>query len=132
MANVEITITGVEDLQRKLEKLAGGKALEQATRDAAQVLVNDMRQYPAPPAKSRYIRTGNLGKRWTAKVTVSGDTALATIGNDVPYAPYVQSERQQARVHRGRWQTDEQVSKQDEGKVTAIYQAAIDKAAGEV
>jgi hypothetical protein len=44
------------------------------------------------------------------------------------YAPLVQSEALQARVHKGRWQTDEQVLRQELGNIQRFFETAINEA----
>lgn len=69
-----------------------------------------MKIYPPPPPNSRYRRTGTLGRRWTTRPFRSATEVGREVGNKtLPYAPLVQSEELQARVHRGRWLTDAQV-----------------------
>lgn len=57
----------------------------------------------------RYKRTGKLGQRWAngKKVRASGDGIEGTLTNNIDYAPYVQSKALQAKVHQGRWRTDQ-------------------------
>lgn len=66
-----------------------------------------MQTYPPPPPRSRYRRTRNLGNRWETRVVASDDQVGAQVLNPVGYAPPVQGQEAQARVHRGRWLTDE-------------------------
>ena len=54
-------------------------------------------------------RTGTLGRRWTTRITRSAGGLTDKVGNNTKYAPWVQSERFQAGLHRKRWQTDQQV-----------------------
>ncbi|MGV0974499.1 MAG: hypothetical protein ACOYBO_01070 [Azonexus sp.] len=54
-----------------------------------------------------YRRTRTLGKRWTTKVEYINGGVTGVVGNVTPYAPYVQSRADQAKVHEGRWGTAE-------------------------
>lgn len=67
-----------------------------------------MKEYPPPPPASSYRRTGLLGRAWASR-TLRRAAALTTeVANPTRYAPLVQSRERQARVHQGRWTTDEQ------------------------
>lgn len=76
-------------------------------------LQNTMATYPAPPARSKYRRTGNYGREFTQELTESGDGITGTLGNAVrdkhgrSYGPYVGSRERQSRSHQGRWTHDE-------------------------
>lgn len=66
-----------------------------------------MQTYPPPPPTSTYRRTRNLGNRWETRVVATGGQIGAQVFNPVGYGPFVQGQETQARVHRGRWLTDE-------------------------
>ena len=100
------------------------------------LLHDDIAEYPSPPVGSTYRRTGNLGRLWTsAQYEIDVDTGGATgvIGNAVrdrrgrAYGPYVQSAEQQASVHVGRWQTDEQVAERNTAAIVRIWAAWFDE-----
>lgn len=66
------------------------------------------------PVKVGSGRTGNLGRKFTEKVTLEDDQVLGQIGTNVPYAPWVVGPdypgediggktMYQARVHQDRW-----------------------------
>jgi len=62
-----------------------------------------MEHYAPPPANSRYIRTGRLGRNWG----LSRPRRLAVaFENMTPYAGFVVGNREgrgQAAIHAGRW-----------------------------
>jgi len=83
------------------------------------LLQDDMAEYPAPPPGSTYRRTGTLGRLWTSaqyEISTGSGSVTGVIGNaacsprGVAYGPFVQSADDQAWMHVGRWQTDEQVA----------------------
>lgn len=75
----------------------------------ATLVVSRMKPYPPEPPGSTYRRTQTLGRRWTHRVMQSLFSVSAIIGNNTPYGPLVQGAETQAEIHKGRWQTDEQV-----------------------
>jgi hypothetical protein len=98
----------------------------EATQSAEEMRTRLM-QYPDQLANSKYNRTFELQHGWqTAMVafdidmTFSGDnTAIAfrsdtsvTLATDVPYAKWVQRRATQMPIHRGRWNTVEDVAEQ--------------------
>lgn len=88
-------------------------------------LVQDrMADYPPKPAGSKYIRTGNLGRKWTNKVTMTPNELMAIIGNNTSYAPWVQNYLFQAKQNR-HWQTDKQVLEELEPSIVSLFQAKI-------
>jgi len=89
-----------------------------------------MKKYPQPPSGSKYVRTGTLGRRWTHEVSARGSNQHAgrltgKVGNNTTYGPFVQSAAFQARMHKGRWQTDAQVLAQTMPQVKQFFETAI-------
>lgn len=68
-----------------------------------------MKVYPAQRSGSTYRRTGTLGRRWTTRRISAPGMVGREVGNNTEYAPFVQSSELQAYMHRGVWQTDEEV-----------------------
>ena len=121
---VEIEIRGTDALIAKLGKVQATNVLRDPMQRAVLRIQRDMQEYPPQRVGSRYVRgrgmanaagavvhktSQNLGKRWTTKVHQAGAYLEGKVGNNVSYAPFVQSRQFQARIHRGRWQTDAQV-----------------------
>lgn len=76
------------------------------------LLQNRAADYPPAIPGSSYRRTGTLGRLWTTarhEFKEGPSYIEGRIGNRTPYGPYVQSEAQQAAVHKGRWKTIEQI-----------------------
>lgn len=84
-----------------------------------------MKPYPPPPPASTYVRTGDLGRRWTTNTRAFGETIVTSTANVTRYARYVQAEGQQARVHRGRWQTDELALTHQRGVIEGNISSAL-------
>lgn len=99
----------------------------EATISAEQMRTRLM-QYPPAPAGSTYNRTFALQQGWrTATVSFDIDVtytidsvpsitnadASVNISNNVPYAKWVQRRATQSAVHRGRWNTVDDVAEQE-------------------
>lgn len=104
-----------------------------------------MATYPPTRPGQRYIRgrgptnrqgrviaqtSQNLGKRWTSEINESGSGIEGQIGNNTSYGPFVQSAEDQAWMHAGRWQTDEEVAHQNEGDIRADFMGVISSLTG--
>jgi hypothetical protein len=150
------SIKGMNKLIRKLNSLAELKAAKRGLKAGAVHIEGKMRQYPAESGanKSRaFVSGGNnrwyergFGPRWVRKDGTWGGKKTSkvlskqwtidermnglqwVVGNNVSYAPFVQSYEKQAHFHKERgWITDEQVLK-DEGKtVLEFVKKEVDK-----
>jgi hypothetical protein len=84
-----------------------------------------MKTYPPERLNSTYRRTGSLRKEWTTQTRDQGFTVV--VGNDIEYGPFVQSQQDQAWMHKGFWQTDQQVLDKEEDNITEMVSDAIAK-----
>lgn len=126
-----IEIKGLDKLFVKLDRAAAIDTLVPPMERGTKRLQRRMQEYPPSPAKSKYVRTGTYGRRWTTPpLERSASGLVGRAGNNVGYAPFVGSEQFQARVHRGRWNTDAKIVKDEEPAILADFQQAIDKALG--
>lgn len=63
-----------------------------------------------------YRRTGKLKANWRFSSLPGSEIFTASIYNNLDYRPFVQGfVREQARIHRGRWQSQEEIEKAAEG-----------------
>ncbi len=126
---MEIVITGIDELVQRLGRAQANDVLRRPMVASLALLHGQLAAYPAPPVGSSYRRTGTLGRSWTTTVTPSSDGITGEIGNNVRYAPYVQggpqSDPDQAWMHQGRWQTDEQVMLANEARIRALFSDAV-------
>lgn len=125
---INIQISGIEALQRKLGRLRANDILVPPMEEAVKQLQNDMADYPMPKPGSRYVRTSKLAQAWTSQVDRTGSGVTGRVGNSIEYAPWVQSYRFQAAIHRGRWQTDAQVLERRRQWIIDRFKRAIDRA----
>lgn len=131
MAAVDIELRGVDALLKKLDKAAAMETLRPPMQRSLHRVQRGMADYPPQRQGSSYRRTGTLGRKWTSArpvITSSRDGITGRVGNNTPYGPFVQSAMFQARVHRGRWQTDERVLREALPAITRDFQGAIDRA----
>lgn len=57
-----------------------------------------------------YQRTGAEGRGWQVRLVPAGDVYTVEVYNNVPYRRYVQGPAtEQARIHRGRWSSQEDI-----------------------
>lgn len=128
---MSITITGLDQLYKKLGSAAATHILEPPMQRSVLRVQRTLQDYPALPPQSKYIRSGTLGRRWTKRVQRSGNGLIGRVGTTVPYAPYVQSRRFQTALHRRTgWMTDIGAVQQNEGVIVADFQGAVRRALG--
>ncbi len=127
---MSITITGLTELYSILDRAASLDILEPPMKRGQLRLEAYMKDYPAKPSQSRYVRTGTLGRRWTvAPIDRTVDGMTGKIGNNTAYAPFVQSEQLQVKTHRRTgWRTDEQAVRENQAAIVADFQQAVDAA----
>lgn len=125
---MSITITGIDELERKL----GANfidILEPPMNRSVLRLEAYMKEYPPAPARSFYVRTGNLGRRWTHSVTRNTDSLIGKAGNNTIYGPYVQSQQFQKRIfQRIGWRTDQSAIDTLENDIRADFEQSIREA----
>lgn len=124
----QITIEGIDELVEKLGRVSAHKTLQRPMRRSMETLVRYMKFYPPPISGSSYIRTDILKNQWTSEVTTNHNGLTGKVGNATKYAPWVQSSRFQAGIHRGRWRTDENAIDENEDAIIRDFQKAITKA----
>lgn len=127
MANdVRITISGVEAAGERLGRLRGIAWALRPMQRAVYLLQNRMANYPAQRAGSSYVRTGTLGRRWTTQIDETPNKVIGRVGNNTEYAPWVQSRQFQAGIHRGRWQTEQDVAERSATEIAEFFRIAIE------
>ena len=129
MATVTIRITGVEEVNARLDRLKGIDWAVTPMNQSVLRLQERLALYPPKRAGSTYVRTGVLSKEWTTKVQQEGSTRVTgTVGNAVEYAPWVQSRNFQAGIHRGRWKTEADIAEEETQNIVNFFRAAIERA----
>ena len=104
---VRITIKGIGPLTAKLGSAERAAAHVRPVMERSLARIRKpLKVYP-PQRPTSYIRTMRLGRSWTSRVEKGG--LRGVVGNNTKYGPYVQSAEKQAWMHKGHWQTDEDV-----------------------
>lgn len=136
-------IEGLDELQRILGEAAATQTLRrsmQRTMYRLQSHIGDYGRSLGPPVPT-YVRgrgptnaqgvvtrltSQNLGKRWTADVTTTGNDVTGTLGNVVSYGPYVHDAAYQAGFHAARGAlTDVQLLREEEDWITAEFERTV-------
>ena len=132
MLSLDVTITGIDDVQKVLSKVTDASMPGTITkRVATEVVLPKLAQYPSPSgrkqpfvsAKSRkyffaalrsgqiavpYRRSGDLGKPDNWAQALSGSTL--TLTSLMKYSDLVRTKGKQAAYFKGVWQTDEEIA----------------------
>jgi hypothetical protein len=119
----DMSIEGLDELYEILNMLKGLEYLTPPMRQTVFLLQERISKYP--PAKPTSRRDGTLGKEWTTKVQLSGDTLEGKVGTNIIYAPWVQSSRFQAWMHKEWWQTDEDVMRASVSDIEHLFNTHI-------
>ena len=109
------------------------RALRGAMTDATTWLQRQMQTYPPQRTGSAYRRTGTLGRSWARTVSDEAGAIVGRVtssGNIAPYNRLVQDRTRQATVHRGRWQTAQDVAERSRGQINDMFAARIRAAIG--
>jgi len=126
---MSITVTGLDELYKHVEAVTAADILKPPMQRGVLRLEAYMKDYPSAPPMSRYRRTGTLGRRWTTRVEPVGNGLEGRVGNNVNYAPFVQSSMFQVPWHRRTgWHTDADAVRENEAAIVADFQQAIDVA----
>jgi len=101
--------------------------------DATALVLRELKTYPPPPPNSTYKRTRSLSNSWHKEIEGSGLQIRGIVGSNQNIAPYnrwVQDEDVQAEVHRGRWQTAQDVLQRNEQNIRGMFSARVRAALG--
>lgn len=128
MLDIKIRTTP-PDLAKRISEAPKG-ARGKMTEDAAWFLVGKsppnargLVHYPPKPPKSKYKRTYILREGWG--FWKSGTNIR--VNNPVAYAPYVQGDKEQAWMHKGRWRTVSKVISDNIKGMIAAADRALSK-----
>lgn len=123
-----IEVEGNERIRQKMQEYLSGLALRRGVARAGAFVLENMRRYPPAPAGSRYRRTGTLGRRWNVRYSKAG--LRATVGNNTPYAPYVQGHRQ-THFHRDTgWVSARDFAEGNADQIQSLMTGEIDRIFG--
>lgn len=146
-----ITVTGIDDVRRKLSGPAFKAAMRPPMEASLRILNNELAKYPSPPSRGTfranftsarqrraffallrrglitvpYRRTGTLGRSWTTSITDAGTRLSGVIGTALSYAKYVQGAGFQHPGHAGRWLNDLQAILVSEPKIVNKFLEAV-------
>lgn len=140
---VTLEVKGIEEIERILGAVVAAQTLRKPMQRTVYRLQAHMGDYSrslgAPvstymrgrgPTNAQGIVTRltseNLGRRWTADVTTSGNDVTGTLGNVVSYGPYVHDAAYQAGFHAARGAlTDVQALADEEGWIVTEFERTV-------
>ena len=125
----EIGIKGLDELIEKLGRIDALKLMESPMVDA-QSLVHGRMRYtqgrPPKPSGSTYTRTLDLLRSiHSPPIRITGKGMEGRIESGLDYAAAVFSDTNQARIHKGRWPTDQQILREEQDKILSFFEDAI-------
>jgi hypothetical protein len=113
-----IKVKGLKALQKDMGKSVALLTILPPLAKGMRSIKTAARQYPPPPAGSRYVRTFKLRQSWEDGTSARGSKAVGIVATDISYGPYVRGDKQ-AAIHRGRWRLLEDIA---ESKLSEIEQ----------
>jgi len=137
MAELTITLVGVEALVAKLGRATAAATIERGMARAQARVIATLQKYPSPPSGSTYTRTGDLGRSWTPSTpSFSGGVILGGISNAARsrrggqrYAKWVQGQETQTAGHAATgWITDQQALDRNHSAIENDFNSAIQNA----
>lgn len=114
---------------------------------SASVMKRQLMMYPPQPLNTQYIRTFELRHGWDIGAisfnasdifagdvmqTASNMSTTISFSNAVPYSKWVQRRATQSRVHRGRWNTVEDVAEQESPNLSDRIENAMSTIFGDM
>lgn len=126
--SVSIEIAGVESLMARLDPVQVQGAIDSTLRELGPLVQRAAQVYPPELPNQQYRRTGDLRRSWRQRR--SAPTELHVESVNVGYAPWVMDATQQARIHRGRWQTDSMIADQHRPIAIRILTERLEAALG--
>jgi hypothetical protein len=136
MANISLQINDSE-VRRMLAQTPAAleRAMRGAMNDATALLLRELQTYPTQRTGSSYVRTGTLRRSWSRDIDGQGLAMRGIVGSNENMAPYnrlVQSEADQATVHRGRWtNTVQNVLSRNQSTIQDMFEARFAAEFGE-
>ena len=143
MSEISLSVDGVPELQKKLEKIGGLKALMPVFETQGHEIHNIAGTYPPKPPESKYKRTYVLANSWSSKAFLSKGKVGVRVKNTAarrgrPYAMYVMGPKhdhrfargigaRQAEIHAGRWPTLAGIAEKRTKNTMKEIQAKIDQ-----
>lgn len=116
-------------LYKKLDAKEYTQALRRGINQATKIVQDEAEVYPKKRPGQRYIRTFNLRRSWNnRRVTVRASTVEGRVysnTNTAPYNAYVQHPRYQAWMHRGRWQTTDDIARKKQKEVARLVEDEV-------
>jgi len=119
----DMSIDGLDQLYEILGLLKGLEYLTPPMRQTMYLLQERISKYP--PVKPTSRRDGTLGREWTTEVKLLLDNLEGKVGTNIDYAPWVQSKKFQAWMHKGWWQTDEDVMRASVADIEHLFNTHI-------
>ena len=105
--SLKVETRGAEILATRYRAFDGKATLTRVANEYLARMQIDLNHYPPVPPRSKYKRTGRLGRGWLHRT--EGAQGIVRLENVTPYAPWVQG-YQQAWMHKATgWETVEQV-----------------------
>ena len=119
--NVNISLSGAKNILERIDILKGDKLLEAGLKRGALYLKTQSAIYPPKPPQSTYNRkgaAGGLASGWQIDGEVKDLTVI--LRNNIPYAQWVQGEKQAWFHKRTGWRNVPTILKDNKERVAEL------------
>lgn len=120
----EVNSREVRELLEKIKDIPG--VLRPAVAKILARLKGRVQHYPPPPPNSTYVRTYKLQSSWHYRTVVRSNILGRVYSEGVDYVKWVQDGLTQAWMHQGRWDTAQDIAKQEEAQAAKELQAFME------
>lgn len=114
MIRFKVTTKHAGEVANKFGSFRGAKILAEEFATHEERVRARLKTYPPARSGQRYRRTGRLGAGWSVTTRLTGNGATLSAANDVEYAKWVQNKPTQAWMHKGRWDTAQDILASEE------------------
>lgn len=129
---MDVTVEGIEPAVARLQQMGADilGIIETPLLRLGYRVDSREKKYP-PQRPTDYVRTMKLGQSFFMDPVVrSGDALRLNMGSNRIYAPFVRSDERQAWMHRGHWETDEEILNDELPTAVNEFRASILGAVG--
>ena len=119
--SINLEVRGTESILKRVENLKDGKLLDAGLKRGAIYLKSEVAKYPPKPPQSTYNRkgaAGGLASGWQIDGEVKDLTVI--LRNNIPYAQWVQGEKQAWFHKRTGWRNVPTILKDNKERVAEL------------
>lgn len=124
--DLDFQVIGGEQLITKFKRVEGIEYLRPPMQRGLYRLLRRVASYPPARPKSKYVRTGTYGRKWTTEITIRAQSMRGKVGIRLKYGPWVGSYQFQTDVHKETgWVTDRRAVELERDAILSDFNGTI-------